>query len=169
MTVLSGTRFHVSDIQIVTDEDAMVPPATVGPPMKPGQTTVAAHAVEAGPAGNITALAIDQVCCGSPSITADNQNAFTGGTDTVDYNYLKPEDLTKAINDSQSIVKVKAQNDVKGQIKAGDQRMGDINCDPAKTTEDIQPNVPQATTITTAHVTVSVTCKLEVFAPMSFV
>src|SRR5579883_3246322 len=60
-TVNAGTLLTGADgIQIVTEQDAIIPAAT--PPTE-GQATVSAHAVVTGPAGNIVARDVYGPCC----------------------------------------------------------------------------------------------------------
>ena len=163
-TVPSGTTFQVGNVPIVTDRIAVIPPATIGPPLQPGQTTIPAHAVQRGSAGNIAAAAINQNgCCGSPSISAQNPHAFAGGTNTLDYRYLQQDDVNTVASTNQTRLKNSAQNDVQGQIKAGEQLLSNINCDDPQITEDVPLNVPLANNITTVNVTVSVSCNAKVF------
>jgi serine/threonine protein kinase len=166
INILPGTTLQVGNIQIVTDENAVVPAATPisGSQSQNGQAVVSAHAVQSGIVGNITALAINETCCGSSSVWAKNQNAFTGGTDAVDYNYLKPEDVNAVSSADQDTLKSKAQNDIEGQEKSGEELLVDtFNCDPPKTTESIQPNTPVDSSITSAAVTINMSCQAEVF------
>jgi hypothetical protein len=155
-----GDSFQVGNVTIVIDKTVVVPAATNG---VPGQATVTAHAVQAGTAGNIAALAINQSCCNTPGLMARNQKAFTGGTDAVDYNTLKQDDVNTVTNTEQNKLKTSAQNDLKDQMKDDEQLLGDTKCDDAKTTEDVQPDTHQPTDVTTAKVTVSVTCNAQVY------
>jgi hypothetical protein len=162
-SVLAGTTFQVGNIQITTDQAANIPPAVLQPSFQRGQKTVPAHAVQTGAAGNIATSAINQPCCGSQDISAQNQNAFSGGTDATDYNFLKTDDANGVTNADQDPLKNSAQNDVKGQKKANEQFLGDIPCDNPKTTSDIPINERKPTNVTTANVTVSVTCNAQVY------
>jgi hypothetical protein len=160
-TVAAGTVFKVGDIQVTTDKEADIPAAASA--TQPGQTKVPAHAVQAGPAGNIAALAINLFpCCGSINIQAQNQNAFTGGKNTVDYPFLSQDDVNKVTNDNQGAVKGKAQNDIKAQMKAGEQFLGDLNCGNAASTAD-KPVGDQGVNVPSANVTVKVTCDAQVY------
>jgi serine/threonine protein kinase len=155
------TTFQVGSVTIALDNDAVVPAAANN---QPGQKSVSAHAVQGGTAGNIAAQAISEAsCCGSPSLGAINQKAFTGGTDAVDYNSLKQDDVNAVTNTEQNKLKTNAQNDLKDQMKDDEQLLGDTKCDDAKTTEDVQPDTHQPTDVTTAKVTVSVTCNAQVY------
>ena len=148
-----GNTFQVGNVQIVTDRTVVVPAASL---TQVGQATVAARAVQGGAAGNIAALAIHQACCNTASLTEENQNALTGGGDAVDYNYLKQDTVDGVTNAQQDTLKTSAQNDIKGQVKNGEQLLGDIKCNDPKTTEDVQPDAHQSANVTTANVTVSV-------------
>ena len=88
-TVLTGT----SGMPIVTDQDAVIPPAdpTANPPIF-GQVTVAAHATHEGKAGNIPAYTINAPCC-SASVLAKNTTAFHGGQDEREYQTVTQSDI----------------------------------------------------------------------------
>jgi serine/threonine protein kinase len=162
--VPAGTTFQVGNVQIVTDGKAVVPAATLVSLVQPGQTTVPAHAVQGGVAGNIAALAINQSCCGSTNITAQNQNAFTGGKDAVDYKFLQQNDVDGFINTDKKILTQNTYNNIKILMKSNEQLLGEIHCDDAQVTEDA-PLGDQGPTkaVTTAYITMSVTCSAEVF------
>ena len=92
-TVLTGT----SGMPIVTDQDAVIPPAdpTANPPIF-GQVTVAAHATHEGKAGNIPAYTINAPCC-SASVLAKNTTAFHGGLDEREYQTVTQHDINTVI------------------------------------------------------------------------
>ncbi len=88
-TIEAGTLLIGSDgAHIVTDQIADVPGAT--PPLE-GQTTVPAHAVNKGAAGNIHAGDISGVCC-RENIFAYN-SAFSGGQDERTYTIVRQADI----------------------------------------------------------------------------
>ncbi len=162
--VPAGTTFQVGSVQIVTGEKAVVPAATVVTPLQPGQITVSAHAVQGGVAGNIAASAINQSCCGSTNITAQNQNALTGGKDAIDYRFLQQSDVDGFFNADEKMLTQDTYNNIKVLMKFGEQLLGEIQCDDANVTEDVPPgDQGPAKAVTTAHVTMSVTCSAEVF------
>ena len=88
-TIAAGTLLTGTDgVQVVTDQDAMLP-AVAYPTL--GYTTVAAHAVIAGPAGNMAGSAIYGPCC-RLNVSAVN-SAFTGGQVARDYRTVTPQDI----------------------------------------------------------------------------
>ena len=89
-TIAQGTIFTGADgVQVVTDQDAFLPPAN--PPVF-GQASVPAHALHAGAAGNIPSYAIDDSCCVT-SVKAVNTGDFTGGENARDYHTVTKQDI----------------------------------------------------------------------------
>ncbi len=86
-TVLKGA----DGIEVVTDEQAVMPPATQTTPPTYGQVSVAAHALIPGTAGNIQAGDINEACCVT-SVIAQN-TLFHGGRDAYTYTYLSNQDV----------------------------------------------------------------------------
>jgi hypothetical protein len=86
-TVLKGA----DGIQVVTDEQAVIPPAAQTTPPIYGQVSVAAHALISGKAGNIQAGDINEACCVT-SVIAQNA-VFHGGRDAYTYTYLSDRDV----------------------------------------------------------------------------
>ena len=161
--VASGTQFSTPNgVVVVNDKDVTIPAASPG---TVGRMTVNAHALNQGVAGNITPLAIDQPCCNpTGEIRVQNQNAFTGGQDDQDYHFLQQKDVDGVTNAHQTRLKSDAQNDIKGQTKPGEQLLADIDCNDPKTTADVTPgDQGPGKNVTTAHVTVSVSCSAQVF------
>jgi hypothetical protein len=93
-TVEAGTTLTTAvGTQITTDQVAIIPPATQSIPPTYGQTSVPAHAVLAGSAGNIARGDINQTCCGE-SIQVQNPSNFIGGIDARDYTTVTQHDIT---------------------------------------------------------------------------
>jgi hypothetical protein len=88
-TVLKGS----DGIQVVTDEQAVIPPAAQTTPPTYGQVSVAAHARISGKAGNIQAGDINEACCVT-SVIAQN-TLFHGGRNAYTYTYLSDQDVKK--------------------------------------------------------------------------
>ncbi len=86
-TVLKGA----DGIKVVTDEQAVIPPAAQTTPPTYGQVSVAAHALTSGKAGNIQAGDINEACCVT-SVIAQN-TLFHGGRDAYTYTYLSDQDV----------------------------------------------------------------------------
>jgi hypothetical protein len=87
-TILKGA----DGISIITDQQAIIPPAAQTTPPTYGHTSVSAHAINAGAAGNIRAGDINMACCAS-SIIAQNPYNFTGGRNARDFTYLTAQDV----------------------------------------------------------------------------
>jgi len=91
-----GTMLKGSDgIAVITDEQAVIPPAAQSIPPTYGYTSVTAHAVTAGASGNIQEGEINMACCVT-SVIAQNPYSFTGGRNARDFTYLTQEDVTNA-------------------------------------------------------------------------
>jgi hypothetical protein len=88
-TVLKGA----DGIQVVTDEQAVIPPAAQTTPPTYGQVSVAAHARISGEGGNIQAGDINEACCVT-SVIAQN-TLFHGGRDAYTYTSLSDQDVKK--------------------------------------------------------------------------
>jgi baseplate J-like protein len=86
-TVLTGG----DGIRVVTDEQAVIPPAAQTTPPAYGQVSVSAHALITGKAGNIQAGDINEACCVT-SVIAQNAS-FHGGRDAYTYTYLSGQDI----------------------------------------------------------------------------
>ena len=86
-TVLKGA----DGIKVVTDEQAVIPPAVQTTPPAYGRVSVAAHALISGEGGNIQAGDINEACCVT-SVIAQN-TLFHGGRDAYTYTYLSDQDV----------------------------------------------------------------------------
>ncbi len=86
-TVLKGA----DGIKVVTDEQAVIPPAVQTTPPTYGQVSVAAHALISGEGGNIQAGDINEACCVT-SVIAQN-TLFHGGRDAYTYTSLSDQDI----------------------------------------------------------------------------
>ncbi len=91
-----GTILKGSDgVSVITDQQAIIPPAAQTTPPTYGHTNVPAHSVLAGASGNIQAGDINEACCVT-SVIAQNPYNFTGGRNARDFPYLTSQDVTKA-------------------------------------------------------------------------
>jgi len=86
-TVLKGA----DGIKVVTDEQAVIPPAAQTTPPTYGHVNVAAHALSSGKVGNIQVGDINEACCVT-SVIAQN-TLFHGGRDAYTYTYLSDQDV----------------------------------------------------------------------------
>jgi hypothetical protein len=93
-TIAAGTVLTGEDgVHVITDQSAIIP---AGNPPSYGQITVPAHAVLAGPQGNIQAFDINTACCAT-SVVAKNTEAFTGGADAREYIVATRQDINTAV------------------------------------------------------------------------
>jgi Baseplate J-like protein len=91
-TVLKGS----DGVSVITDQEAVIPPAAQTVPPTYGHVSVLAHALMAGAAGNIQAGDINMACCVT-SVIAQNPYTFTGGRDARDFTYLTAQDVKNTI------------------------------------------------------------------------
>ena len=92
-----GTKLTGSDgVSVLTDEQAIIPPAAQTNPPTYGHTSVPAHALVPGMSGNIHAGDINIPCCAT-SIIAQNPSTFTGGRNARNFTYLTQQDVTQTI------------------------------------------------------------------------
>jgi hypothetical protein len=151
ITIPAGTTFTGSDgIQVVTDEDAVIPAASPNPPVF-GQVPVSAHVTSTGAQGNIAAYDINQTCCAT-SILVKNTAAFHGGQDERNFQTVAPSDITNTAAPLKATLNQSMQNIVSGQLKSGEAITAQ-HCTPT-TTADYQAG-QEAKEI---KVTVSETC-----------
>lgn len=87
-TILSGQ----DGVQVVTDEQATIPPAAATIPPTYGKVSVPAHALQPGQSGNIPAGDIDIACCVT-SVIVQNPSAFSGGRDGQYFSYVTKQDV----------------------------------------------------------------------------
>jgi Baseplate J-like protein len=143
-TVLTGT----SGIQIITDQDATIPP---GYPPSYGQASVPAHAIYPGASGNIPAYDINQACC-APSVLAVTPTAFHGGQNARDFSTVSQQDIHTVATQLIPLLSQSMQAALLGQLLPREQ-LQPLPCTPT-VTSDHQIG-QEATTVT---VSVSETC-----------
>ena len=146
-TIVSGNE----GAQIITDQDATIPPANQTIPPTFGQTTVSAHAVTPGSKGNIPTGDINQSCCAT-SILVQNTAPFYGGQDARDFQTVTKTDITNAATPLQATVTQGINATLQGQLKTNE-ALVTLSC-PITTTASNQPG-QEATQV---KVTVSETC-----------
>jgi hypothetical protein len=89
----TGTILKGSDgVSVITEQQAIIPPAAQTTPPTYGHTNVSAHALIAGASDNIQAGDINMACCVT-SVIAQNPYAFTGGRNARDFTYLTSQDV----------------------------------------------------------------------------
>jgi hypothetical protein len=157
----SGKTFNGPDgITVITDSSVKIP-ATNFSTGTPGYASVHAHVSPKGKIGNMPAWSINEVCC-TTGIYVRN-DVFSGGADAISYAFLQQSDIMLVVNELQGRLKSDAQNDIKGQKKPGERLLGAIDCSDPQTTEDVPlGDRGSAKPVTTAHVTVSVSCNAKV-------
>ncbi|HEX6479575.1 MAG TPA: baseplate J/gp47 family protein [Ktedonobacteraceae bacterium] len=84
-------------VSVLTDEQAVIPPAAQTFPPTYGQVRVSAHALVAGVQGNIRAGDINMPCC-ITSVIAQNPYNFSGGRNARDFTYLTQQDILQTIS-----------------------------------------------------------------------
>ena len=156
-TVAAGTTIlSSSGVSVVTDEAANIPPGTPGGPN--GTTSVTAHAAAAGTGGNIVAMAVDRGCCSAGNfIFVENRAAFSGGQDQQNYTFLQQSDVDGAVGALKDGLTGQAQSEVKKQVRANEQMVGDPQCNKPGVRSN-QAVGDQGQNVTSATVSVSVTC-----------
>jgi Baseplate J-like protein len=148
ITLPAGTTLTGSDgVQIVTDQDANIPPDN--PPVN-GQTTVSAHAVNPGSAGNISAGDINTTV--AIAVLAKNTSAFYGGQDERDFQTVAKTDITNAAALLKAIFDQSMQDTLTGQLKSGE-ALTSPSC-----TTTITADHQAGQEATTVKVTASETC-----------
>jgi VCBS repeat-containing protein len=149
VTIAAGTIFTgASGVQIVTDSDVMIP---AGNPPSYGQTTIAAHAINAGSKGNIPAYDINQACCAA-SVLAKNIYPFTGGQDARTYAIVTHNDIHSISTVLKTSLAASMQGALRGQLSPQEQ-LQLLPCNPTVTS-----NHQAGEEAMTVKVTVSQTC-----------
>jgi hypothetical protein len=91
-----STRLTGADgVSVLTDEQAIIPPAAQTTPPTYGHTNVLARSLLAGANGNIQAGDINIACCVT-SVIVQNPYNFTGGRNARDFTFLTNQDVTNA-------------------------------------------------------------------------
>lgn len=148
--VPAGTVFTSSSgVQIITDQDAMIPAASPNPPSL-GQVTVAAHAMSPGSAGNIPALDLNATV--SSTLFVKNLNAFTGGQDERNFRTVAKSDIDRTSPSLVATVTQGVKAALQGQVKSNETLV--MPSCATTITSDHQPG-EEAVTV---KVTVSETC-----------
>jgi hypothetical protein len=148
-TILTGTN----GTQIVTEQDATLP-AVSYPTL--GETTVLAHALTAGPAGDIAAGDIYGPCC-RLNVSAVS-SAFTGGQNARSYPTVTPHDITTAAASVTRTVMQSEQAALQTQVNSEETLITPLPCQ-----ENITPNHQPGTEATQVTITVSETCTGTVY------
>jgi hypothetical protein len=158
-TVGAGTVFtSAHGLQVVTNVPAVIPAAGGG---AFGTVTIAAHAVAVGatiiPVGDVNIAP----CCGSSAVSVSNTVPFTGGQDPKNYSFLQQSDIDSAANPLKNALIPQAQSSLKSQMRSGEQAAAAPQCTP--TVNSNEPVGDTGVNVSSATVTVTVTCKQEVY------
>ncbi len=147
-TVNAGTALTGADgVQVITDRTVTIP--ADNPPVN-GQATVSAHAINAGSAGNIQALDINGTV--SSSLFVKNLNAFTGGQDERNFQFVTKSDIENAAIPLKAAVSQSVTAALQAQLKDNEQPQS-LPCAP-QVSADHQIN-EEATSV---KVTATLTC-----------
>ena len=107
-------------------------------------------------------LALDATCCTSGGfITVKNLNAFSGGQDPQNYTFVQQSDIDGIVNPLEQQLTTEAQNNVKGQKKAGEQYINPSN--PLQCTPNVVSNHQAGDKASSVTSTVKVTCTAQVY------
>ena len=124
-TIAAGTLLTGADgMQIVTDEEADIP-AVSYPTL--GQTTVTAHAIVTGPAGNIQGADMYGPCC-RLNVSAVN-SPFTGGQNARNYQEVSQQDIETAAANLKSSLTQSIQAALQTQVHADESQLT-LPCQP---------------------------------------
>ncbi len=154
-TIPAGMLLTGTDrVQVVTDQEVVVPAAHL--PAQ-GQVTVAAHAVQVGPQGNIEANDLNGLCCFA-GIAVQNRQAFVGGANARDYPAVGARDVSGAATPLIATLTSQGQAAVQAQVHPNEQLVHPGQCSPQVTST---PAV--GAEATQAMVRVRVACHAEIY------
>ena len=146
--IASGTVYTGNDgIEIVTTEDATIPPGNPGSGY--GTLTVPAQAIEAGSKGNIHAEDVD-IAINNGVLVKNNQ--FQGGQDERNFQTVSKNDIDSVATPMKSAVLQSMSGAFQGQLQTHEQ-LQILPCNPI-----ISTNHHVGEEATTVKVTVSETC-----------
>ncbi len=130
-TVFAGTLLiGASGMQIVTEQDAVIPAGNFA---TNGQMTVWAHAVNAGPGGNLAPHDIDGSCC-RLNVFAVN-SVFHGGQDARSYQTVTQHDVDAAIATLKTSLEQSMQAALTQEVHANETLVTPLPCHPTSTAD----------------------------------
>jgi len=157
--VNAGTLLTGADgIQIVTEQDAIIPAAVLP---TDGQMTVSAHAVVTGPAGNIAARDIYGACCRLNVFAVSGP--FHGGQDARSYPTVTPQDINTVTSSLKTSLDQSVQAALQTQVQSNETLITPVPCQQS-VTADHQPG-EEATQV---HISVSETCTGAVYQTQAY-
>jgi hypothetical protein len=121
--------------------------------------SVGAYAVQAGTAGNIAAYAINTTATyNGVSYYVQNPAEFSGGQAGQSYPILEQSDINTAAQGITGQVTQAAENGLSSQLQANEQLIGNAQC-----TSQTSSNYAAGAQVSSATVTVTVTCQQEAY------
>jgi hypothetical protein len=154
-TIAAGTVLTGADgVQVLTDAAAPIP---AGNPPLFGVVTVSAHAAQPGSSGNIAALDIDGLCCVA-GVAVKNTADFSGGQDAQTYTTVRQADIDGLAHPLIDTLTWDAQVGVRSQLHTQEWMVSLPACANA-----VNANHPSGSRATQVTVTVTVTCRTEVY------
>jgi hypothetical protein len=145
-------------VQIVTDQDAIIAAASY-PTF--GQSTVAAHAIITGPAGNIAGGDIYGPCC-RLNVSAVN-GSFTGGTLARNYQTVTAQDIRTVASGLKTSVNQSVQAALQTQVHADETLITPLPCQ-----ENVKPDHQPGEEATQVQITVSETCTAMTYSTQAY-
>jgi hypothetical protein len=153
-TIPAGELLTGADgVEIVTDEDAVIPAAVM--PTE-GQVTVSAHAVIAGPWGNIRAGDIYGKCCRDDVFAVNGP--FRGGQAARRYPMVAQQDINGVASSFKSNLEQSVQAALSQQVQSNETLITPVPC-----TTAVIPDHQAGSEATQLRVMVSETCTGEVY------
>ena len=154
-TIAAGTVLTGADgVQVLTDAAAPIP---AGDPPLFGVVTVNAHAAQPGSRGNIAALDINGLCCVA-GVAVKNTADFSGGQDAQTYPTVRQADIDDLARPLIDTLTQDAQAGVQSQLHPQEWMVTIPACSNA-----INADHPAGSRATQVTVTVTVTCRVEVY------
>jgi Baseplate J-like protein len=153
-TIAAGELLTGADgVEIVTDEDALIPAATM--PTE-GQATVTAHAVIAGPWGNIRTGDIYGKCCRDDVFVSNGP--FRGGQAARSYQIVTQQDIDSAESSIKADLEQSVQASLSQQVQSNETLIMPVPCNTA-----VLPDHQAGSEASQLRVMVSETCTGEVY------
>jgi hypothetical protein len=154
-TIPAGMLLNGADgMQVVTEQAVVVPAAHL--PLQ-GQVSVDAHALQAGPSGNIGANDLDGLCCFA-GIAVQNQQAFVGGANARDFPAVGARDVSGAAASLAATLTTQGQAALQAQVRVHEQLVHPVQCSP-----HVVANPAVGEEATQVTVRVSVPCTAEAY------
>ncbi len=143
---------------IRVDDPVTVPAGTL---TTNGFKSAHAHVTTAGAKGNAAAGTLTGMCC-TDAMRYTNSTDFTGGQDAKSYKFLQQSDVNSYVGTVQNSLTRQAQDEVKKQVRAGEQPIGQTRCNDPNVQADQKVGDNQQD-VQSATVSVTVTCSAAVY------